>query len=133
MNTSHRRNAALALALAAAALAAVPLESAQAESGCSVTGEYTVVGHAPREVGTYTGKVVISRAGEGCLVKWLPPNESQGTGDFRNGTLTVHYTYAGGQTGVVKYQQAPNGDLHGVWWTNDKPNAWGTESLLVIR
>ncbi len=108
---------------------------ARADSGCAVAGRYTVVGRVPGAVGSYQGEAVVSVGkGEGCIMKWFPPNASEGSGDYTNGTLTIHFTFAGnGRSGVVRYQRAPNGDLHGVWWTNDKPDAWGTETLLAAR
>ena len=107
---------------------------AEADASCPVAGRYVVVGRTPGATGSYQGEAVITDKGQGCYMTWFPPNASEGAGEYSNGTLTVHFTFAnGGASGVVKYTRAPNGDLHGVWWTNDKPNNWGTESLLAAH
>jgi hypothetical protein len=115
----------------AAAVFAIFCDVAEADYGCPVTGKYSVIGRGPRATNSYQGEASISESGGACRVEWFPPNTSRGSGEYANGVLTVHFTFASGQTGVVRYTRAPNGDLHGVWWTDDKPSVWGTESLFA--
>lgn len=65
-------------------------------------------------------------------MKWFPPNLSEGTGTYVSGVLTIYFTFANGESGVVKYNRAPNGEFHGVWWMNGNPDNQGTESLTPI-
>lgn len=84
----------------------------------------------PKTFVKYTGEAEISSSGNGCFMKWSPPNTSDGSGDYTNGVLTIRFTFESGVTGVVKYTRAPNGELHGVWWEDRNPDSWGTESLV---
>lgn len=104
--------------------------AANAQSGyCPVAGRYFVVGRIPGATGSYKGEALISANATGCAVRWYPPNESSGSGDYTNGVLTVYFTFANGGSGVVKYNRAANGELHGVWWMNGNESNQGTETL----
>lgn len=117
--------AAIALQLAAA--------SAQPSAGaCPIAGNYWVAGRIPGAVNAYRGKAVISRKGGGCHMKWYPPNDSQGSGTYSDGVLTIYFTFAkGGGSGVVRYSRGANGNLQGVWWMNNGPSAQGMEVLSL--
>jgi hypothetical protein len=101
-----------AIGVASLLLPAVP---AQAQSGiCPVAGRYFVIGRLPGGTGSYTGEALISATATGCQVRWFPPNDSFGTGDYSNRVLTIYFTFAqNGASGVVKYNRAANGELHG--------------------
>jgi hypothetical protein len=118
----------LVASVAGAHFATVP---ANAQSGyCPVAGSYRVLGRHPGGSGTYTGEALISATATGCQVRWFPPNDSFGTGDYSNGVLTIYFTFAqNGASGVVKYTRAPNGELHGTWWMNGGESQQGTETL----
>lgn len=115
------------LALALVAMTAGPL-SAQGGS-CPVAGSYSVVGRVPGAVGSYQGEAMISAQGSGCYMRWYPPNDSEGSGSYANGVLTINFTFANGYSGVVRYTMAPNGELHGIWWMNSNASNQGTETL----
>lgn len=103
---------------------------AQAGGACPVAGSYSVVGRVPGVDGSYKGEATITGQGNGCYMRWYPPNDSEGTGAYANGVLTIAFTFAnGGGSGIVRYNLAPNGELHGVWWMNGNPSAQGTETL----
>lgn len=117
-----------------AASAIVPVHSGAAQSGlCAVAGRYGVVGRVPGASGSYKGEAVIVANSTGCEMRWFPPNESAGTGHYSNGVLTIHFRFAnGGATGVVRYQRAANGEMHGVWWMNGSESSQGTETLRPL-
>lgn len=66
-------------------------------------------------------------------MKWFPPNDSEGTGDFTDGVLTVYFTFATGDSGVVKYTSSANGELNGTWWMDANPSNKGTERITPIE
>lgn len=99
---------------------------------CPVAGRYSVLGYVPGAANPYRGEATISPSGTGCAMKWSPPNESDGTGDYTNGVLTIYFTFAGGGSGVVKYTHAPNGELRGTWWMDVDPARKGTETLTPL-
>ena len=116
-----------------AALAAAEPGLAQTWSpDCPIAGRYNVVGRVPGATGSYTGEAIISANPGGCYMKWYPPNASEGTGTYVSGVLTIRFTFTNGGSGVVKYNMAPNGELHGVWWMNNSPDNQGTETLMPI-
>lgn len=119
---------------ACTAIWTLSVQPATAESGCPVAGRYAVIGMTPRNFVKYSGEATISARGSGCAMTWSAPNTSDGTGDYTNGVLTIRFTLAeSGESGVVKYTRAPNGELHGVWWLNRDPGSWGTESLVFTQ
>ena len=125
MNTKWMTAAAL-LALAAGCA------TAQAQSSsCPVSGRYSVSGTNPNSSAVYHGQATISANGVGCYVKWAPPNNSQGSGTYVNGVLTIHFAL-GNYTGVVQYTRMNDGSLSGTWWSDGDPNNKGTETLYPI-
>jgi hypothetical protein len=120
-----------ALAVVAAVSVPAPFMTAGAQGGyCPVSGRYSVLGRQPGASGTYRGEALISATATGCQVRWFPPNDSVGTGDYSNGVLTIYFTFAqNGASGVVKYNRASNGELHGTWWMNGNEGNQGTETL----
>lgn len=99
-------------------------------SGCEVAGSYWLAGRVPGATGSYKGEAKISAKGGGCSMKWYPPNDSEGSGTYVNGVLTVYFTFAkGGGSGVVQYYLQPNGELRGEWWMNNSPSNRGIEVL----
>ena len=118
-------------AVFAAAFTTFELPEAFAQSGmCPVSGRYFVIGRHPGGTGSYKGEAIISSNPGGCHVRWFPPNDSSGSGTYSNGVLTIYFTFAAnGASGVVKYNRASNGELHGVWWMNGGESNQGTETL----
>jgi hypothetical protein len=98
---------------------------------CPIAGRYAVSGTNPNSAAVYHGQATITSNGVGCYVKWAPPNNSEGSGSYVNGVLTVHFAL-GNYTGVVQYTHMANGILSGTWWTDTAPNARGTETLYPI-
>ncbi len=98
---------------------------------CPIAGRYSVSGTNPNSSATYHGQATITSNGVGCYVKWAPPNNSEGSGSYVSGVLTVHFAL-GDYTGVVQYTHRANGTLSGTWWTDTAPNARGTETLYPI-
>lgn len=120
------------LSLGFALASAVVATALQAQSkACPVAGRYFVVGRLPGAIGSYRGEAVISGKGTGCHVKWFPPNDSQGSGTYDNGVLTIYFTFKQGGSGVVRYMQSSPGVLDGVWWMNATPASQGTEKLSL--
>lgn len=121
------------LLVAAATSAIVPTNAASAQGLCAAAGRYAVVGRVPGGSGSYKGEAVIVANSTGCEMRWFPPNESVGTGTYSNGVLTIYFRFAnGGGTGVVRYQRAANGEMHGVWWMNGNESNQGTETLRPL-
>jgi hypothetical protein len=118
-----------AMAFAGGALSALAAEGPDA---CPVAGRYAVVGYVPDATNPYRGEATISPSGAGCYMKWSPPNESDGNGDYSDGVLTIYFTFANGGSGVVKYTRASNGELRGTWWMDADPGRKGTETLTPI-
>ena len=110
-------------------LATLPASLPAQGSSCPVAGNYLVIGRVPGATGSYTGNATISANAGGCHVRWYPPNDSEGTGTYANGQLTIYFTFANGGSGVVKYDRSPNGELHGTWWMNGNESNQGTETL----
>lgn len=106
------------------------LPVAEAQAACPVAGSYNLVGRVPGGTQNYKGTADITAYGDGCYMRWYPPNDSEGTGAFANGTLTINFTFAvGGGTGVVRYTLMPNGQMEGVWWMTASPDRQGVETL----
>jgi hypothetical protein len=118
-----------AVAVVGSALSAL---AAEGSGACPVAGRYSVVGYVPDSTNPYRGEATISPSGTGCYVKWSPPNESDGNGDYTNGVLTIYFTFANGGSGVVKYTRASNGELRGTWWMDANPARKGTETLTPL-
>jgi hypothetical protein len=122
------------LSTCACALAAA--SAAQAQSTCQIAGRYGVVGRIPGAIGSYKGEALISANATGCYMRWFPPNDSEGTGTYSSGVLTIYFTFANGGSGVVRYERAPNGEFHGVWSMNANPSAQGgnaSRALAVLH
>ena len=119
--------AAMAFAVSSAAAEAQTASS----SSCPVSGRYSVSGTNPNSTAVYHGQATISANGVGCYVKWAPPNNSQGSGTYVNGVLTIHFAL-GTYTGVVQYSRMSDGSLSGTWWSDGDPNSKGTETLYPI-
>jgi len=100
---------------------------------CPIAGRYAVKGSLPGTARPYRGEAIILARGSGCYMKWLPPNESAGTGDYTGGVLTIHWTFASGGHGVVRYVRAASGELNGTWWKDSNPASKGTEKLTLIE
>jgi len=66
-------------------------------------------------------------------MKWLPPNDSEGMGDYTGGVLTIQWTFSRGGHGVIKYTRAASGELNGIWWKDNNPSNKGTEKLTLIE
>jgi len=116
-------------AVAVVGASAPDLALAQANL-CPVAGRYHVVGRIPGATGSYQGEAEITGNATGCSMRWFPPNDSFGTGDYANGVLTIYFTFAqNGNSGIVKYTRAQNGEMHGVWWMNGNEGNQGTETL----
>src|SRR5262245_15844323 len=52
---------------------------------CPIAARYAVEGVQPGTARPYRGEAIILASGTGCRMKWLPPNDSEGTGDYKNG------------------------------------------------
>jgi hypothetical protein len=98
---------------------------------CPVAGTYSVSGTNPGSTVLYHGQASVTSNGVGCYMKWAPPNNSEGSGDYTNGVLTIHFKL-GNYTGVVQYTSAAGGQMNGVWWADSNPGARGTETLFPI-
>jgi hypothetical protein len=66
-------------------------------------------------------------------MKWFPPNDSEGAGDYTGGVLTIYFIFASGGSGVVKYTRSAGGELNGTWWMDVAPSNKGTEKLRPIE
>lgn len=117
---------------AVASLACMGLASTAraASSACPVAGHYWLVGRVPGSTGSYRGEARISERNGGCFMKWSPPNNSEGTGEFVNGVLTIrfHFTKTSG-SGVVQYVRRTDGSLNGTWWMDGREWNQGPEVL----
>ncbi len=100
---------------------------------CPIAGRYSVEGYVPGAASPYRGEAIISASGTGCQMKWFPPNDSEGTGDYTGGVLTIYFTFATGGSGVVKYTRSANGELNGTWWMDANPSNKGTEKLTPME
>ena len=128
-----RTSARIAAALAAVSIASIMPQAHAQSGGCPVAGRYAVVGRVPGSNNSYKGEAIVSANATGCAMRWFPPNDSAGTGTYSDGVLTIYFTFANnGVSGVVKYNRAPNGELHGVWWINGNEANQGTESLRPL-
>jgi hypothetical protein len=107
-------------------------QDAAADAPCPVAGRYAVAGQQPGGGGQYAGEAVISETPAGCSMRWLPPNDSAGTGTFANGVLTIRFTFADGGTGQVQYTRAASGELNGLWWLDGDEGNKGTENLRPL-
>ena len=105
---------------------------AQSANSCAAAGRYSVTGQIPGATGYYRGEATISSNGTGCYMRWFPPNDSEGTGTYVNGVLTIAFTFANGGQGMVSYNRAPNGEFRGRWWMNANPSSQGTETLRPL-
>lgn len=121
------------LALAFASFLGLGAEAQSPGKSCPVAGRYSVAGLLTGSTREYHGEAVITDTGSACNVRWLPPNDSEGTGAYADNVLTVHYTL-GGQRGVVRYERDSNGDLAGVFWPEGSPtNIQGRERLSPLN
>jgi|RhiMetdeSRZDD1v2_1073273.scaffolds.fasta_scaffold119877_7 hypothetical protein len=100
---------------------------------CPIAGRYAVKGSLPGTARSYRGEAVIRARGIGCYVKWLPPNDSEGTGNYKSGVLTIRWTFASGGHGVIRYTRGASGELNGMWWKDNSPSNKGTEKLTLIE
>jgi len=130
MKTLSKAAAVVGLLIASAGLF-WPVElPAQSSDICPVAGRYWLVGKMPGSSSEYRGRLTISRNNGACRVKWDPPNESEGTGTFDNGVLTVNFRL-GSESGVAVYTRSSDGQLVGKWWLNSSPDAKGFETLSL--
>jgi len=65
-------------------------------------------------------------------MKWFPPNESEGKGDYTGNVLTIYFTFPNGAAGIVKYTRSTRGEMNGTWWMDATPSNKGTEELTPI-
>ena len=99
---------------------------------CPIAGRYSVEGYGPGGASPYRGEAVISAKGTGCHMRWSPPNDSEGTGDYTGNILTIYFTFPNGNGGVVKYTRSASGEMNGTWWMDIAPANKGTEKLTPI-
>ena len=92
----------------------------------------SVEGYLPGSVNPYRGEAIISASGTGCHMKWFPPNESEGKGDYTGNVLTIYFTFPNGAAGIVKYTRSTRGEMNGTWWMDATPSNKGTEELTPI-
>jgi hypothetical protein len=116
----------------ATVLALSPAAAQTSSPQCPIAGRYSVVGYVPGAVSPYRGEAIISASGTGCHMKWFPPNDSEGKGDYTDNVLTIYFTFANGAPGVVRYTRSANGEMNGTWWMDGSPSSKGTEKLTPI-
>jgi hypothetical protein len=122
------------ISVCVATMLALPPVAAQTYSPqCPIAGRYSVEGYVPGAANPYRGEAIISTNGTGCHMKWFPPNDSEGKGDYTDNVLTIYFTFASGGAGVVKYTRSASGEMNGTWWMDVSPSNKGTEKLMPIE
>src|SRR5262245_18474171 len=98
--SARRQSLGAILIFVATALALTQAAAQTYSPHCQIAGRYSVEGYVPGSTSPYRGEAVISASGTGCHMKWFPPNDSEGTGDYTGGVLTIYFTFASGGSGV---------------------------------
>src|SRR5262245_51399987 len=121
-----------AIVICAAIVLLSPAVAQTRSPQCPIAGRYSVEGYGPGSANPYRGEAIISAKGTGCHMKWFPPNESEGTGDYTGNVLTIYFGFPNGAGGIVKYTRSASGEMNGTWWLDATPSNKGTEKLTPI-
>lgn len=97
----------------------------------SLVGDYAVRGTNPGGRSNYNGSANISAGDEPNTYKihWRVGTIYDGIGKLEGNSLNVKWGTPTAPVGTVIYTLEPGGVLKGVWYTNDRPNALGSEIL----